>query len=57
MVEAIFTPAHPHALEALLNEPFAGTFNQATANRKSHRFQFIVLDVVPVLIEIIVELC
>ena len=33
VVEAIFTPAHTDPLEALLNEPFAGAFDQATANR------------------------
>jgi len=33
MIEAGFTPAHTHALEPLLNKPFAGTFHEPTANR------------------------
>jgi hypothetical protein len=32
MVEAVFTPAHADTLESLLNQPLAGTFNQAAAN-------------------------
>jgi hypothetical protein len=35
MVEAVFTPAHTHTLESLLNQPLAGTFNQAATNRQS----------------------
>jgi hypothetical protein len=33
MIEAIFAPTHANTFEALLNQPLAGTFNQATANR------------------------
>lgn len=34
MIEAILTPAHAHTFEALLNQPLAGAFHNATANRK-----------------------
>ena len=57
MVEAIFTPTHAHPFEPLLNEPLAGTFNQTTANRKTHHLEFIVLDMIAVLVQIMVEFC
>ncbi len=31
MVEAVFTPAHPHSLEPLLNQPLASTFHHPRA--------------------------
>jgi hypothetical protein len=44
MIEALFTPAHAHALEALLDEPLAGTLDQATADGQPHVFQFVILN-------------
>jgi hypothetical protein len=35
MIETILAPAHANALEALLDQPFAGTFYHTTANRQS----------------------
>jgi len=57
MVEAVLAPTHADAFEALLNKPLTSTFNKAAANRKSHLLQFIVLDMVAVLIQVIEEFC
>lgn len=32
MIEPLLAPAHPHTLEALLDEPLAGPFSHATTD-------------------------
>ena len=35
IVKSVLAPAHANSLETLLDEPFAGTLHQATADRES----------------------
>jgi hypothetical protein len=46
MIEPRFTPAHTYPFEALLNQPFTGTFHQATANRQAGSFEMLIVNVV-----------
>src|SRR6266853_4584394 len=52
MVEAVLTPAHPHALETLLDQPFAGTLNHPTANGQSQSLVYLIVDVVAMPLQI-----
>ena len=44
MIEPRFAPAHAYPFEALLNEPLAGAFHQATANRQTGGFELVILN-------------
>jgi len=48
MVKAVLTPAHPHPLKALLNEPFARTFDHAAAQRQSQRLVRLIVHMIAV---------
>jgi hypothetical protein len=52
MVEAGLTPAHPDALEPLLDKPCAGTFDHPTAQRQPQRLIRLIIDVLAVLRQI-----
>src|SRR4028119_1755627 len=56
MIKAVLTPPHSYPLKALLNEPFTGTFNHATANRQPHFLELTILNVCQVSAEIISDL-
>jgi hypothetical protein len=46
MVESHLTPAHPHPLEALLNEPLTSTFNHAAAQGSTQILVRLIVDVI-----------
>lgn len=56
MVETCLTPAHPNALEPLLDEPLAGTFNHPTAQRQPQHLVRGIIQVVAMLIQIGIHL-
>ncbi len=56
MIESRFAPAHPHAFEALLNEPFAGAFHQATTDWQAGRFERLIVDMIFMGFQVIVQL-
>ena len=55
MVEAVLTPAHAHPLESLLDQPLAGAFDDAAADGQPQLFEFGVIDVVAMFVQIIVQ--
>ena len=55
IVETFFAPAHAHAFETLLDEPFAGTFHQAAPKRETKRLELLVVEVSTVFIKISIE--
>ena len=46
MIEPRFTPTHTYPFEALLDQPFTGTFHSATANRQAGGFEMVIVNVV-----------
>ena len=52
MVETVLTPAHPDPLESLLDEPFTGTFDHATAQRQVQGLVRCIVYALPVLFRI-----
>src|SRR5262244_1412494 len=48
MVKSGLTPAHPHALEALLDEPLTRTLDHATPHRPTQVFVPCLVDMIPV---------
>ena len=48
MVETVLTPSHPDPFEALLDEPFAGTLDHATAQRQSEVLVDLIVDMIAV---------
>jgi hypothetical protein len=48
VVETVLTPPHPDPFEALLDEPFTGTFDHATAKRQSQVLVRGIVDVIAV---------
>lgn len=55
MIEPRFAPAHAHPFEALLDEPLAGAFHQATANRQTGRFELVILNMRFVRFQIVIH--
>ena len=53
MVEAFLAPSHPDTLEALLDEPFAGTFDDPAANGQSQFFESGIIDMVTMFFQVI----
>ena len=52
MVETVLTPAHPDPFEALLDEPFTGTFDHPRAQRQPQCLVRGIVDVLAVPIQI-----
>ncbi len=52
MVKAVLTPAHPHALKALLNEPFTSTFHHARTQGIVTLFKVLVADMTMMVLKI-----
>lgn len=48
MGKRLFAPTHTNSFEALLNQPFARTLNQSTANGQAHGFQLVIVHVIAV---------
>ena len=46
VIESILAPTHTDPFETLLDEPFAGTLHQTTADRQSQFLEVGVVDVV-----------
>jgi hypothetical protein len=55
MIEPRFAPAHAYPFEALLDEPLAGAFHQATANRQTGRFELVLLNMVFMRFQIVIH--
>ncbi len=55
MIEPRFAPAHAHSFEALLNEPLAGAFHQATTNRQTGRFELVILNMIFMCFQIVIH--
>ena len=55
MIEPWFAPAHAHPFEALLNEPLAGAFHPATANRQTGGFELVILNMSFVRFQIVIH--
>src|SRR4030095_6351268 len=47
MVKASLTPAHPHSLEALLDEPLPRTLDHPTPHRQSQSLVLRIVDMIP----------
>jgi len=52
VVKALLAPAHTNALEALLNQPFTGTFHHARAQRQSQALKGLIARVVVVTLKV-----
>jgi hypothetical protein len=52
MIEALLTPAHPDPFEALLNQPLAGTFHHARAERPLGLLESLIADMTTVTLKI-----
>lgn len=55
MIEAIFTPAHANAFEALLDQPLAGAFDHPATKRETQGFEIGILNMVLMLVKVVVE--
>ena len=55
MVESGFTPSHAYPFETLLNKPFTRAFYQTTADRQSSALELLVVNVFPVLFQVVVK--
>jgi len=53
MIETVLAPAHTHAFEALLNEPFARTLHQSAPQRQSQFLESGVVNVLTMRLEIV----
>ena len=56
VIETVLTPAHTNAFETLLDEPLAGTFHHATAERKTKCLELGVVNMLAVSIKIEVKI-
>ena len=52
MVKAGLTPAHPHSLEALLDEPLTRTLDHPTPHRQSQRLVRRIVDMIPMPLQV-----
>jgi hypothetical protein len=52
MVKAILTPAHTDTLEALLNQPFTGTFHHSGAQGETETIKGLISGVVVVALKV-----
>src|SRR5712691_10975385 len=48
MAKAVLTPAHPHSLEALLDEPLTRTLDHPTPHRQSQLLVLRIVEMIPV---------
>src|SRR5439155_16416609 len=55
MVKAVLTQAHPHALEALLDEPLTRTLDHPTPNRQPQVLVLRIVDMIPVPIKVRIQ--
>src|SRR4029453_8205498 len=55
MVKAGLTPAHPHALEALLDEPLTRTLDHPTPNRQSQSLILRIVDMIPMPLQVRIQ--
>jgi hypothetical protein len=56
MIEAGCTPTHTHALEPLLNKPFAGAFHEPAADRPAVSLELWVIEMRLMGVEIVLEI-
>src|SRR4029434_8330316 len=56
MVKASLTPAHPHSLEALLDEPLPRTLDHPTPHRQSQSLVLRIVDMIPLPLTVRVQL-
>src|SRR5262249_45175667 len=55
MVKAVLTPAHPHSLEALLDEPLTRTLDHATPHRQAQVFVLRIVEMIPVPLKVRIQ--
>ena len=55
MVKSVLTPAHPHSLEVLLEEPFTRTLDRSTPHRQSQVFVLRIVDMIPVPLQVRIQ--
>src|SRR4029453_823711 len=55
MVKASLTPAHPHSLEALLDEPLTRTLDHPTPNRQSQSLVLRIVDMLPMPLQVRIQ--
>jgi hypothetical protein len=56
MVKTIFSSAHANTLEALLNQPFTGTFHHSGAQEKTQPLKSLISGVVMVTLKVSLHL-
>src|SRR5262244_3793105 len=55
MVKTVLTPAHPHSLETLLDEPLTRTLDHPTPNRQSPLLVLRIVDMIPVPLQVRIQ--
>ena len=55
MVKSVSLPAHPHSLEALLDEPFTRTLDHSAPHRQTQVFVLRIVDMIPVPLQVRIQ--
>src|SRR6266568_8316513 len=55
MVKSSLTPAHPHSLEALLDEPLTRTLDHPTPNRQAQSLVLRLVDMIPMPLQVRIQ--